>query len=61
MFRRREYHTKMKQPTLTSLRDQHNKGLDLQLDEEREVRWNADPDLKNKPVNVHDDRRALCR
>jgi hypothetical protein len=54
MFRRREYDTKVKQPTLTSLRAQHNKGLDLQLDEEREVRWNADPDLKNKPVNVHD-------
>jgi hypothetical protein len=54
MFRRREYHTKVKQPTLTSLRDQHSKGLDLQLDEDRQVRWNADPDLKNKPVNVRD-------
>ena len=54
MFRRRDYHTKMKQPTLTSLRDQHNKGLDLQLDEDRNVRWNADPDLKNKPVDVRD-------
>jgi hypothetical protein len=54
MFRRREYDAKVKQPVLTSLRDQHNKGLDLQLDEDREVRWNADPDLKNKPVNVRD-------
>jgi hypothetical protein len=44
----------VKQPVLTSLRDQHNKGLDLQLDEDREVIWNADPDFKNKPVNIHD-------
>jgi hypothetical protein len=54
MFRRREYDTKVKQPVLTSLRDQHNKGLDLQLDEDREVRWNADPDLKNKPIDPRD-------
>jgi hypothetical protein len=54
MFRRREYDTKVEQPVLTSLRDQHNKGLDLQLDKDREVRWNADPDLKNKPVDVRD-------
>jgi hypothetical protein len=54
MFRWREYETKVKQPVLTSLRDQHNKGLDLQTDEDREVRWNVDPDLKNQPVNVRD-------
>jgi hypothetical protein len=54
MFRRRKYDTTLTRPVLTSLRDQHNKGLDLQMDEDRAVRWNADPDLKNKPINVHD-------
>jgi hypothetical protein len=52
-YRRREYDTRFENPSLPSLRDQHNKGLDLQR-VERLTRWNADFDLKRRPTNVRD-------
>ena len=52
-YRRREYDTRFENPSLTSLRDQHNKGLDLQR-VERLTRWNADFDLKRRLINVRD-------
>ena len=52
-YRRRDYDTRFESPSLTSLRDQHNKGLDLQR-VERLTRWNADFDFKRRPINVRD-------
>jgi hypothetical protein len=52
-YRRRDYGTRFENPSLTSLRDQHNKGLDLQR-VERLTRWNADFDLKRRLINVRD-------
>jgi hypothetical protein len=49
----RDFYTRFENPSLTPLRDQHNKGLDLQK-VERLVRWNADTDLKRRLVNVRD-------
>jgi hypothetical protein len=53
-YRTRNYETRFENPSLTSLRDQHNKDLDLQKTD-RMVRWNADFDLKRRPVNVRDE------
>jgi hypothetical protein len=52
-YRKRNYETRFENPSLTSLRDQHNKGLDLQR-VDRRVRWNADFDLKRQLTNVRD-------
>jgi hypothetical protein len=52
-YRHREYDTRFENPSLTSLRDQHNKGLDLQR-VDRLVRWNADFDLKRRLINIRD-------
>ena len=52
-YRHRDYDTRFENPSLTSLRDQHNKGLDLQR-VERLTRWNADFDLKRRLINVRD-------
>jgi hypothetical protein len=52
-YRNRDFDTRFENPSLTPLRDQHNKELDLQT-VERLVRWNADTDLKRRLVNVRD-------
>jgi hypothetical protein len=52
-YRNRDFDTRFENPSLTPLRDQHNKGLDLQT-VERLMRWNADTDLKRRLVNVRD-------
>jgi hypothetical protein len=52
-YRARQFETRFENPSLTSLRDQHNKGLDLQT-VDRLVRWNADFDFKRRLVNAHD-------
>jgi hypothetical protein len=52
-YRDRDFETRFENPSLTSLRNQHNKGLDLQR-VDRLVRWNADADLKRRLINVHD-------
>ena len=52
LYRKREFETEMPNPSLTSLRDQHNKGLDLQMDDDRKTRWNADFDFKRRLVNI---------
>jgi DNA polymerase type B, organellar and viral len=52
-YRHRDYSTRFENPSLTPLRDQHNKGLDLQR-VERLTRWNADFDLKRRLINVRD-------
>jgi hypothetical protein len=54
MFRARDYETVVEQRYLTSLREQHVNGKALQ-EVVRQVRWNADPDLKNEPTNVRDE------
>jgi hypothetical protein len=54
MFRARDYDTKVEQHTLVSLRQQHVNGRALQ-EVIRQTRWNADLDLKNKPVNIRDE------
>jgi hypothetical protein len=54
MFQTRDYETKVEQRSLTSLRDQHVHGKALQ-EVVRQVRWNADLDLKNKPTKVRDE------
>jgi hypothetical protein len=53
-YRGRKFWTRFENPSLTSLRNQHNKGLDLQK-VEHEVQWNADFDLKRRLDNVHDE------
>jgi hypothetical protein len=53
LYRDRDYETRFENASLTSLRDQHNLGLDLQR-VSRLVRWNADFDLKRRLINVHD-------
>jgi hypothetical protein len=52
-YRHRDYDARFENPSLTPLRDQHNKGFDLQR-VERLVRWNADFDLKRRLVKVRD-------
>jgi hypothetical protein len=52
-YRGREFETRFENPSLTPLRDQHNKGLDLQR-VDRFVRWNADFDFKRRLVSVRD-------
>jgi DNA polymerase type B, organellar and viral len=53
-FRDRDFDTKIELRSLTSLRDQHIKGMALQ-EVIRQVTWNVDPDLKNRPINVRDE------
>ena len=52
-YRERDYETKMESKSLTSLRAQHLFEEDIQT-VERDVRWNADYDMKRKLVNVRD-------
>lgn len=52
LYRKREFETEMPNPSLTSLRDQHNKGLDLQMDDDRKTRWNADFDFKRRLMKI---------
>jgi hypothetical protein len=52
-YRERNFETRMRSKSLTSLRQQHLFEVDLQS-VKRNVRWNADYDMKRKPVNVHD-------
>jgi hypothetical protein len=59
MFRTRDYDTKVEQHTLVSLRQQHVNGRALQ-EVIRQTRWNADIDLKNKPVNVRDEEELFA-
>ena len=35
LYRKRKFETRCANPSLTSFRDQHNKGLDLQTDDDR--------------------------
>jgi hypothetical protein len=51
-YRKRDFETKMRSKSLTSLRQQHLFEVDLQS-VKRDVRWNADYDMKRKLVNVH--------
>jgi hypothetical protein len=50
-YREREYETKLVSKSLTSLRQQHLFEVDLQS-VKRDVRWNADYDMKRKLVRV---------
>jgi hypothetical protein len=50
-YRERNFATKMRSKSLTSLRTQHLLETDLQT-VVRDVQWNADYDMKRKPVNV---------
>ena len=52
-YRERNFETKMKSKSLTSLRAQHLFEEDIQS-VKRDVRWNADYDMKRKLVNVRD-------
>jgi hypothetical protein len=52
-YRERNFDTKMRSKSLTSLREQHVFEVDLQS-VERDVRWNADYDMKRKPVKMRD-------
>jgi hypothetical protein len=52
-FRTRNYETRFETTRLTGIREQHNDHADL-LDLKVMLRWNADPDLKVRPVNVRD-------
>ena len=52
-YRERDYETKMVSKSLTSLRAQHLFEEDIQT-VARDVRWNADYDMKRKLVNVRD-------
>jgi hypothetical protein len=52
-FRTRNYETRFETTRLTGIREQHNDHADL-LDFKVMLRWNADPDLKVRPVNVRD-------
>ena len=53
LYREREFATTLRSRQLTSLRAQHLFEVDLQS-VQREVRWNADFDLKRRLVNVRD-------
>jgi hypothetical protein len=53
LYRARDYNTRMQSKSLTSLRQQHMFGDDLQA-VVRDVRWNADYDMKRKLVGVRD-------
>ena len=53
LYRQREFTTTLSTKSLTSLRDQHLFEVDLQA-VQREVRWNADFDMKRRLVNVRD-------
>ena len=50
-YRQRHFETKMTSKSLTSLRQQHLFEVDLQS-VKRDVRWNADYDMKRKLVKV---------
>ena len=50
-YRERNFETKMRSKSLTSLRQQHLFEVDLQS-VKRDVRWNADYDMKRKLVKV---------
>ena len=50
-YRERHFETKMRSKSLTSLRQQHLFEVDLQS-VKRDVRWNADYDMKRKLVKV---------
>jgi hypothetical protein len=52
-YRERDFETKMRSKSLTSLREQHVFEVDLQS-VERDVRWNADYDMKRRLVKVRD-------
>jgi hypothetical protein len=52
-YRKRDFETRMQSKSLTSLRQQHLAGVDLQA-VEREVRWNADYDMKRRLVKMRD-------
>ena len=52
-YRERNFETKMRSKSLTSLRQQHLFEVDLQS-VKRDVRWNADYDMKRKLVKVRD-------
>ena len=52
-YRNRTYDTYMSMKSLTPLRKQHIELVDLQA-VERQVRWNADFDMKRRLVNVRD-------
>ena len=52
-YRERNYETKMRSKSLTSLRQQHLFEVDLQS-VMRDVSWNVDYDMKRKLVNVRD-------
>ena len=50
-YRERNFETKMRSKSLTSLRQQHLFEVDLQS-VKRDVRWNADYDMKRKLVKL---------
>ena len=58
-YRERDYETKMVSKSLTSLRAQHLFEEDIQT-VARDVRWNADYDMKRKLVNVRDVDGLIC-
>jgi hypothetical protein len=52
-YRMRDYETKMQSKSLTSLRTQHLFEVDIQS-VKRDIRWNADYDMKRKLIDVRD-------
>jgi hypothetical protein len=52
-YRERNFETRMRSKSLTSLRQQHLFEVDIQS-VKRDVRWNADYDMKRKLVKVRD-------
>jgi hypothetical protein len=59
-YRQRHFETKMTSKSLTSLRQQHLFEVDLQS-VKRDVRWNADYDMKRKLVKVRNVPPTRCR
>jgi hypothetical protein len=53
LYRERDYETTMESKSLTPLREQHIFEVDMQA-VVRDIRWNADYDMKRKLVNVRD-------
>ncbi len=58
-YRARDFETRMVSKSLTSLRSQHLFEVDLQS-VTRDVRWNADYDMKRNMVGVHDVDGLIC-
>ena len=58
LVRDRTYETRIKQPSLITLRAQHLTDADL-VPVIREVRVNLDYDFKRKPIDAHDDEALL--